>query len=77
MWALTLVLGTLLAALGITGVLGFLPSRVLTTPGITTGDVINTSWGFFIGSLLGLGAAIWGGAVGRRRERTEEEARGA
>ncbi|NLC56507.1 MAG: hypothetical protein GX774_06705 [Armatimonadetes bacterium] len=76
-WALTLVLGTLLAALGITGVLGFLPSRVLTTPGITTGDVINTSWGFFIGSLLGLGAAIWGGAVGRRRERTEEEARGA
>lgn len=70
-WALALVLGTLLTAIGVTGVLGFLPSRVLTTPGVTPTDVTGTAWGFFIGALLGLGAAAWGGSVGKRREVAE------
>ncbi|HPT99261.1 MAG TPA: hypothetical protein PLU39_15455 [Armatimonadota bacterium] len=70
-WALSLVLGTLLTAIGVTGVLGYLPSRVLTTPGVTPGDVSSSAWGFFIGALLGLAAAAWGGSVGKRREGTE------
>lgn len=72
-WALTLTLGTLLAALGVTGVLSFLPSRVLATAGIGAGDVIGTAWGFFIGALLGLAAAALGGALGARRRTSTEE----
>lgn len=69
-WALVLVLGTLLTAMGITGVMGFLPTRMMAIQGISPSDVLGTAWAFFIGSLLGLGAAAWGGSVGRRRETT-------
>ena len=61
-WALALVLGTLLAALGITGVLGYMS----TSPGLAATDVSRTAWGFFIGALLGLAAAAFGGWLGRK-----------
>ncbi|MBI3945102.1 MAG: hypothetical protein HY321_04230 [Armatimonadetes bacterium] len=69
-WALTLALGTLLTALGITGVFGFLSPRMMAAPGFGMGDIMNTAWGFFIGSLLGLGAAVLGGWLGRRSDVT-------
>ena len=73
-WALALALGTLLGALGITGLLGFLPGRMTAMPGVAPTDITNTAWGFFAGALIGLAAAAIGGAVGRRRDEADVRA---
>ncbi|TAK35494.1 MAG: hypothetical protein EPO21_05900 [Chloroflexota bacterium] len=68
-WAISLVFGILLAAIGLGSVVGLLglsvPSLFETTPGAlapatTTGGL----WAAFIGMLVALGAAIVGGLVG-------------
>lgn len=66
-WALTLTLGGVISALGLLPTMAFGGVRALAFPAQAGGFSTAPLWGFIIGSLLGLGAAILGGALGKRR----------
>lgn len=79
-WALALTLGSVAAALGIGGVLGYTGMPITGAAQQQLGQIMGTAitgaWWFFIGAILALLAAALGGLAGSRPvETTETEAR--
>jgi hypothetical protein len=79
-WALAVVFGVMLAAIGLGSLVGLMgwsvPPLFDSTPG--TADPVataNTLWAAFIGMILALAAAIVGGLVGMRRDVVDETSR--
>ena len=85
LWAVTVVLGSLFAALGLSAIFGgALPGMVGGAPGTVPGTVLPEStgavWGTIVGLIIGLGAAMlgaWLGDQARRPERPERVTRAA
>jgi len=68
-WAVSLVFGVLLAAIGLGSIVGLLGGSVPTLFGGTPGtagatQAVTTMWAAFIGMIVALAAAIVGGLVG-------------